>query len=117
MVGQPLEPFAIVRAIAVVRAFSRSLDEAARADRTSAPQHIEVYDILRFDREGHPKSRGSTDQGRTTHETRMSTGDIYSQGIQIVIVQGTINSQPFSERSTVTPSNCTPNAPTPPLPP
>jgi len=38
MVG-PLEPFAIVRAIAVVRAFSRSLDEAARADRTSAPQH------------------------------------------------------------------------------
>ena len=48
MVGQPLEPFAIVRAIAVVRAFSRSLDEAARADRTSAPQHIEVYDILRL---------------------------------------------------------------------
>jgi hypothetical protein len=57
MVGQLPEPFAIVRAIAVVRGFSRSLDEAAEADRTSAPQHIEVYDIVRFDCEGHPKSR------------------------------------------------------------
>jgi hypothetical protein len=66
MVGQPLEPFAIVRAIAVVRAFSRSLDEAARADRTSAPQHIEVYDILRFDSEGHPESRWD----RLTREER-----------------------------------------------
>src|SRR6202011_5908160 len=31
--------------------------------------------ILRFDCEGHPKSRGSTDQGRTTHENRQSVPD------------------------------------------
>src|ERR1700730_9392780 len=65
MVGQPLERVAIVRATAVVRAFSRSLDEAARADLTSAPQHVEVYDILRFDCEGQ-QNRGD----RLTREER-----------------------------------------------
>jgi len=40
MVGQPPEPFAILRAIAVVRGFSRSLDEAARAARSGAVHPI-----------------------------------------------------------------------------
>ena len=53
----PLEPFAIVvRFLSCVR--SRDLrSEAARADRISAPRHIEVYDIA-IDRERRTKSSG-----------------------------------------------------------
>jgi hypothetical protein len=42
MVAQFLEPSAIVRAIAIFGARPRGLTEQ------SAPQHIEVYDILRL---------------------------------------------------------------------
>src|SRR6202040_872342 len=67
---RPRRPLSFVRFLSCLRA--RDLwSEAARAVRTSAPRHIGVYDILRFDREGHPKSRWErTTRGRTTHENR-----------------------------------------------